>query len=62
MSAPSRVADQGAALLALYDRALPAGVRLPPPPLRRRGLAEDLTAETFLAAVGAVQRETRRPT
>ena len=49
-------ADQGAALLALYDRAVPQvyGYLLP----RCGGVAtaEDLTAETFLAAVSAVQR------
>jgi RNA polymerase sigma-70 factor, ECF subfamily len=48
--------DHGSALLALYDRALPQvyGYLLP-----RCGdvpLAEDLTAETFLAAVTSVQR------
>ena len=51
-------ADQGAALLALYDRAVPQvyGYLLP----RCGGVAtaEDLTAETFLAAVSAVQRGT----
>ena len=47
--------DQGPVLLALYDRALPQvyGYLLP----RCGGAtAEDLTAETFLAAVTAVQR------
>lgn len=50
-------ADQGAALLALYDRAVPQvyGYLVP----RCGGaVAEDLTAETFLAAVSAVQRGT----
>jgi RNA polymerase sigma-70 factor (ECF subfamily) len=49
--------DQGPALLALYDRALPQvyGYLLP----RCGGsTAEDLTAETFLAAVTAIQRRT----
>jgi RNA polymerase sigma-70 factor (ECF subfamily) len=49
-------ADQGPALLALYDRALPEVYGY----LVRRcdgpTVAEDLTAETFLAAVAAVQR------
>ena len=47
-------ADQGSALLALYDRALPQVYGY----LRARtpsdAMAEDLTAETFLAAVQAV--------
>jgi RNA polymerase sigma-70 factor (ECF subfamily) len=51
-------ADQGPALLALYDRALPEVYGY----LVRRcdgaTVAEDLTAETFLAAVAAVQRGT----
>jgi RNA polymerase sigma-70 factor (ECF subfamily) len=51
------VADHGRALLVLYDRALPQvyGYLLP-----RCGdvpLAEDLTAETFLAAVTSVQQD-----
>jgi RNA polymerase sigma-70 factor (ECF subfamily) len=49
-------ADQGPALLALYDRALPEVYGY----LVRRcdgsSVAEDLTAETFLAAVAAVQK------
>jgi RNA polymerase sigma-70 factor (ECF subfamily) len=49
-------ADQGPALLALYDRALPEVYGY----LLRRcdatAVAEDLTAETFLAAVAAVQK------
>jgi len=54
--APAAGQDQGPALLALYDRAVPQvyGYLLP-----RCGsvvAAEDLTAETFLAAVTAVQR------
>jgi RNA polymerase sigma-70 factor, ECF subfamily len=49
--------DQGRALLALYDRAVPQvyGYLLP---RCGAGVAEDLTAETFLAAVAAVQRDT----
>lgn len=50
--------DQGPALLALYDRALPEVYGY----LVRRcdgtAVAEDLTAETFLAAVTAVQKGT----
>ena len=49
--------DRGPQLLALYDGALPQvyGYLL----LRcgRRALAEDLTADTFLAAVTACKRE-----
>ena len=56
MSDLSATADQGPALLALYDRALPEVYGY----LLRRcdgpTVAEDLTAETFLAAVGAVQK------
>jgi RNA polymerase sigma-70 factor (ECF subfamily) len=51
-------ADQGPALLALYDRALPEVYGYV---LRRcdsPSVAEDLTAETFLAAVTAVQKGT----
>ena len=50
--------DQGRALLALYDAALPQVYGYL---LRRCGaevLAEDLTADTFVAAVEAVQRST----
>ena len=56
MSNPE-IADQGAALLAMYDRALPQVFGY----LRARAgsetVAEDLTAETFLAAVQAIQRD-----
>lgn len=55
------VADQGDALLALYDRALPQVYGY----LRSRTgdvtIAEDLTSETFLAAVDAIRRD-RVPT
>jgi RNA polymerase sigma-70 factor (ECF subfamily) len=54
----STSADQGPALLALYDSALPEVYGY----LLRRcdgpTVAEDLTAETFLAAVSAVQKGT----
>src|SRR2546423_14164382 len=50
-------ADHGARLLGLYDRALPQVYGY----LRARvpgdALAEDLTAETFLAAVQAVRKQ-----
>src|SRR5690349_12524460 len=51
------VEDPGDALLAIYDRAVPEvyGYLLPRCP--NRTTAEDLTAETFLAAVSAVQRD-----
>ncbi|MGK2947435.1 MAG: RNA polymerase sigma factor, partial [Acidimicrobiales bacterium] len=56
MSDLPATADQGPALLALYDRALPDVYGY----LLRRcdgpAVAEDLTAETFLAAVAAVQK------
>jgi RNA polymerase sigma-70 factor (ECF subfamily) len=51
-------ADQGPALLALYDQALPDVYAYL---VRRCGnpaTAEDLTSETFLAAVAAVQKGT----
>ena len=47
------VADRGAALLALYDRALPQVYGYVLPRCGDARLAEDLTAETFLAAVRA---------
>jgi RNA polymerase sigma-70 factor (ECF subfamily) len=50
-------ADQGAALLALYDRALPQVYGYLRPRCGSTSVAEDLTAETFLAAVDAVQRD-----
>ena len=50
------IGDQGAALLEMYDRALPQVFGY----LRVRAgtetVAEDLTAETFLAAVQAIER------
>jgi RNA polymerase sigma-70 factor (ECF subfamily) len=50
--------DQGSALLALYDRALPQVYGYLLPRCGGAAVAEDLTAETFLAAVAAVQRDT----
>jgi RNA polymerase sigma-70 factor (ECF subfamily) len=48
--------DPGPALLALYDTALPEVYGYLLARCGRRTLAEDLTAETFLAAVTAVQK------
>ena len=57
MPSEAVVEDPGDALLAIYDRAVPEvyGYLLPRCP--NRTTAEDLTAETFLAAVSAVQRD-----
>jgi RNA polymerase sigma-70 factor (ECF subfamily) len=52
------VADQGAVLLALYDRAVPEVYGYLLPRCGSIAVAEDLTAETFLAAVAAVKRRT----
>jgi RNA polymerase sigma-70 factor (ECF subfamily) len=49
--------DQGAALLAIYDRALPQVFGYLRARVGNEASAEDLTAETFLAAVQAIQRE-----
>lgn len=49
--------DPGFALLELYDTALPEVYGYLLPRCRERALAEDLTAETFLAAVDACRRE-----
>jgi RNA polymerase sigma-70 factor, ECF subfamily len=51
-------ADQGAVLLALYDRAVADVYGYLLPRCGAVTLAEDLTAETFLAAVAAVKRHT----
>jgi RNA polymerase sigma-70 factor, ECF subfamily len=53
---PSGSADPGAGLLALYDSALPQVYGYLLSRCGQRALAEDLTAETFLAAVDAVRR------
>ncbi len=50
--------DQGEALLALYDRALPEVYGYLLPRCGGRAEAEDVTSEVFLAAVDAVQRGT----
>lgn len=54
---PTAVGDPGAALVALYDVALPHVYGYLLARCGRTALAEDLTAETFLAAVDAVRRE-----
>ena len=56
--APAPQADAGAALLELYDRALPEVYGYLLPRCGSASLAEDVTSETFLAAVDAVQRGT----
>lgn len=58
MNYPGRLQpDPGAALLDLYDTALPQVYGYLLPRCGRRALAEDLTAETFLAAVEAVRKK-----
>ena len=49
--------DRGAALLELYDAALPQVYGYLLSRCGRAGLAEDLAAETFLAAAAAVRRD-----
>ena len=56
----SAAADQGPRLLALYDRALPQVYGYLVRRVSDAAVAEDLTAETFLAAVRAV-RENKVP-
>jgi RNA polymerase sigma-70 factor (ECF subfamily) len=53
MVLPQQVEDSSAALLRLYDQALPEVYGYLMSRCRDRALAEGLTAETFLAAVGA---------
>lgn len=48
--------DQGAVLLDLYDRALPQVFGYLRPRCGDEAVAEDLTSETFMAAVDAVNR------
>ena len=48
--------NQGAALLAMYDRALPQVYGYVCARVRNPVVAEDLTADTFLAAVQAIER------
>ena len=49
-------ADQGTALLAMYDRALPQVFGYLRTRAGTEAVAEDLTAETFLAAVQAIEQ------
>jgi RNA polymerase sigma-70 factor (ECF subfamily) len=56
MNEPAAVADQADELLALYDRALPEVYGYLLRRCQSAAVAEDLTAETFLAAVSSVQR------
>lgn len=53
------VPDRGADLLALYDRALPEVYGYLASRCSDRALAQDLTAETFLAAVSAGANQPR---
>jgi RNA polymerase sigma-70 factor (ECF subfamily) len=53
----AEAADQGAALLAMYDRALPQVFGYLRSRVGNEAVAEDLTAETFLATVQAIQRD-----
>jgi RNA polymerase sigma-70 factor (ECF subfamily) len=55
---PASAMDQGPALLALYDEALPEVYGYLVRRCDSASVAEDLTAETFLAAVAAVQKGT----
>lgn len=52
--------DPGAALLELYDRALPQVYGYLVARVGNRAVAEDLTADTFLAAAEAIERGTLR--
>jgi RNA polymerase sigma-70 factor, ECF subfamily len=55
---PGSAADPGAALLALYDRAVPVVYGYLLSRCGDAGAAEDLTAEKLLAAVDTVRRDT----
>jgi RNA polymerase sigma-70 factor (ECF subfamily) len=56
VSTSPAASDQGRELLALYDRALPQVFGYVRPRVRDDAVAEDVTAETFLAAVDAIKR------
>jgi len=56
VSEPTSSPDQGPALVALYDRALPEVYGYLASRCGSASVAEDLTSETFLAAVDAVRR------
>ena len=53
----SQAQEQGVALLAMYDRALPQVFGYLRTRAGNEAVAEDLTAETFLAAVQAIERD-----
>lgn len=55
------MSDEGEALLDLYDRALPQVYGYLVSRCSSPAVAEDLTAETFLAAVNAVKRKAVSP-
>lgn len=55
------MSDEGEALLDLYDRALPQVYGYLASRCGSPAVAEDLTAETFLAAVDAVKRKAVNP-
>ena len=56
MSEPHHSPDPGIALLAIYDRALPQVYGYLVTRVRDANLAEDLTAETFLAAAESLDK------
>jgi RNA polymerase sigma-70 factor (ECF subfamily) len=58
VSPPTASADQRQALIDLYDQALPDVYGYLVSRCGSAGIAEDLTSETFLAAVDAVRRGT----
>lgn len=57
MGEPSPTIDHGARLLAIYDGAVDEVYRYLVARCGNRAVAEDLTADTFLAAVGQIQRD-----
>ena len=61
MSAESEPTDAPRALLALYDEALPTVYGYFVRRCSDRGAAEDLTSETFLAAMDAARRDVAPP-
>src|SRR5215813_28328 len=58
MSDFAMAGDQGTVLLEIYDEALPQVFGYLRPRCGDDATAEDLTAETFLAAVSAIERKT----
>ena len=56
MNQSAAAGDQGSALLAMYDRALPQVFGYLRTRVGAEATAEDLTAETFLAAVQTIER------